>query len=284
MGVRFDDTLTLAARITAVNAALDALATAETATGHKPTLICAPGETYVARDDGAAQSVNAKLNSIAESLDAIAWADMANSTIAIANDWLTANGGDRLIGSPQVFVTPENAALDGSVFLAGQQAALDAESASVRESLDNRPLSHLSSLAPSYTFSYRHASEAAQLTDGKGAMVVVRHNGVFRAWGGETTYGSTTDPRRFYATQRVLDQIEDRSVEIVVGIIGRGIRAASVPRSVRAVQDYLDGRVAVGRRCQRCMYGGRAQHAGYTGSGYSVPRHSHSGHAAGSCD
>lgn len=225
--------------------AIDALETAETATGHKPTILVVPEETYEARNDGAANAIATKLATTAEMLDAIVFADAANSDIPAALAWDTNNGAPRVIGIPQAFTTPEETGLSGAVFFAGQQAALDAAAGSVRESLDNKALSHITSVSPNYTFSYRHASEADRLTTGNGLMVAVRHAGTWRAWGGEVRYGSD-DPRQFYATQRVLDNIENHVVDIVVGMIGSGVRAAFVSRAVRAVQDYLDGRVAAG--------------------------------------
>ena len=230
----------------AVSAALDALATSETATGHKPSLIGAPDETYVARDDGSANSVAAKLESVAEMLDAIAFADAANDTVADATDWDTNNGATRVIGVPQEVTTPDRAGLPGSGYLLGAQAALDAAEGSVRATLSNKILRHISSVSPAYTFSYRHASQASQLTDDKGIMVIVRHEGVWRGWGGETSYGSATDPRRFYATQRILDAIENHVVDIAVTRLGLGIRSDFIPRLVGDVQDYLDGRVGAG--------------------------------------
>ena len=229
----------------AVSAAMDALARSETATGHKPTLIAVPAETYNANDDGTANTIAAKAASIANTLDAIAWVDAANDSLAISQAWDAANGAPRLVGIPQRFITPEQANLSGAVFFAGQQAALDAEVGSVREGLDNKVLIHLSGVSPSYTFSYRHPSEAAVLTDDGGLMVAVRHEGVWRAWGGRVRFGSD-DPRANYATQRILDNIENHIVDIVVTMIGSGVRAAFISRAVRAVQDYLDGRVAAG--------------------------------------
>ena len=246
IGVRYDSTLTGADLSGAVTDAINALLRSEVVTGFHPTLIAAPELSYDARDDGAANSNATLMNTVAESLGAYAVVDAANSDIATAKTWSTNNGAPRLIAIPQTVTTPDTDDLPGSSFLVGAIAANDAENG-VRDSISNRVLLNIVSVKPTYTFSYIDStSEAVDLDTDAALTTVVRTQGAWRAWGGQTSYGSLTDLRRFANIGRVIDQIEDRVVLIAQRMVDRGIRFDFVNRLVSNVQDYLDVLVAGG--------------------------------------
>ena len=232
---------------TSITNCINALRNAETITGHKPTLLIAPGLTYDALNDGSANTNVAHLASVAESLKAYVIADTANSTIAVAKAWSTANGGNRVLPFPQQVVIPESSpdSIPMSGYMAGAIARNDGLHG-VRDSISNRNLTHIVSVSPVYSFSYEDpATEAADL-DSANLSVVVRSEGAWLAWGGTTKYTPATDPRADVNIGRIFDGITTRAVRIARHMLGRGIRNDFVNRLVSNVQDYLDTLVTNG--------------------------------------
>ena len=246
VGIRYDSTISAPADlVTAIAAAVNALLIAEAATGHAPTLIGAPGLTFEGRDDPAANAVATLLNTVAGRLGAYAVVDASNDTVANVKLWSDNNGAARLIPIPQAVTTPEVTDLPGSAYILGAIAVNDADNG-IRDSISNRVLSHIVSVSPEYSFSYTDASSEAADLDTDDLTTIVRHSGAWRAWGGKTKYGSTTDLRRYANIGRVFDRIEERIVDIAQHMLGRGIRNDFINRLVSNVQDYLDSLVASG--------------------------------------
>ena len=245
VGVRYDDTLSGAALTTAITAAIGALRTAEAVTGQKPTILLAPGLTYVSTDAGIANANTTLLATIAAELDAIAIADAAYSDIADTVTYAGNNGANRLWIVGQTVETGEVAALNGSSYGAAAIARNDSENGAA-DSLSNRALTGITSVTPSLSFSYRRAGTQAAQFDAVDVGSFVRHRGRFRAWGFRCTYDTATDARRFLNIQRVVDTVETESVNIAQDMVDRGVTADFPGNLAANIQNYLDGLVATG--------------------------------------
>ena len=125
-----------AALTTAITEAIGALRTAEAVTGQRPTIILAPGTTYVSTDGGLANANTTLLATIADELGAetIAIADAIYSDIADTVTYAGNNGANQLWIVGQTIQTGEVAALHGSSFGAAAIARNDSENGIVRQS------------------------------------------------------------------------------------------------------------------------------------------------------
>ena len=214
-------------------------------TGQRPTIILAPGTTYVSTDGGLANANTTLLATIAGELDAIAIADAAYSDIADTVTYAGNNGADRLWIVGQTVQTGEVAALNGSSYGAAAIARNDSENGIV-DSLSNRALTGITSVTPTLSFSYRQAGTQADQFDAVDVGSFVRHRGRFRAWGFRCTYDTATDARRFLNIQRIIDAVETATVDIAQDMVDRGVTADFPGNLAANIQAYLDGLVATG--------------------------------------
>ena len=245
VGVRYDGTLTGSALTDAITEAIEALRTGEAVTGQKPTILLAPGTTYLSTDGGLANANTTLLATIAAELDAIAIADAAYSDIADTVTYAGNNGADRLWIIGQTVETGSVAALNGSSYAAAAIARNDSENGAA-DSISNRALIGITSVTPSLSFSYRLAGTQAGQFDAVDVGSFVRHRGRFRVWGFRCTYATLTDARRFLNIQRVIDTVETAAVNIAQDMVDRGVTSDFPGNLAANIQAYLDGLVATG--------------------------------------
>ena len=124
VGIRFDASAGIGppTRAGRLEAAINELERAATATGRKPTVILAPKEGYVSPTDGSAVPAVPILISVAENLRAIAIADASPGTVAIATQWNTANGGGRLLSIAQSMGTSGKPLVDIAGMTGGSES------------------------------------------------------------------------------------------------------------------------------------------------------------------
>ena len=249
VGVRYDSTLTGANLTTAIAAAVTALGTSESVTGHRPIFIAAPDLTYT-DDAGASNTVAAGLNTQAAALRAFAFCDAYSDAVTTASAAATAaaayytnNGAARVIPVHGHVTTPSQT-IPASAFMLG--AAIRHEQIyGYEDSFSNRPLSNISSVSPAMSFSYTETSQAGTLRQTSRTTSLVRTNrSQWIAWGAET---NSTDARRDVNVARIIDEIELDAQHIAEGAVDRQLSADFTSNLVADIQDVLTPYVTSGR-------------------------------------
>ena len=244
VGVRYDHTIATPADLLAAQvAAINSFLSAASETGLTPSVIGAPGLTYLGLDDDGASPIVTKLKEVAESLGAYVVADSANSTIAVAEGWQNNNGGSRVIPIPQRITTPDTVNLAGSGHAMGAIAKNDSING-VKDSVANRPLSGIVSVNPAYTFSFTDGATEAQVLAVSNFTVYVREGTEWIFVGGTTPFVPTGDPRRFMNAGRVFDQILARMKTVGRSYLSRQLTTERVGRIISAIQNYLNTLIA----------------------------------------
>lgn len=240
---RIADGLTGTPRQTAILAAITSISNFET----RASLIAGCGETFVARNDGAASPIIAALKTAADpttGLRAYILADAANSNVATAKAWSAANGGDRVIGLPQV-ITTAHGALPASIVALGDFLAND-ELHGIQDSLEQRNSPGITARVPAYGFNpFRESAEANDLARSN-LFNYVAYNDAVWLRGLETKTTDATNVRRFYPVGRTMDFVEINIGDIAYRLVGRGIEADFAARHASNVNLWLERQVALG--------------------------------------
>ena len=241
VGIKYDHSLLGNDLATEIDNAIDRLKAAS-ATGFAPTIVGAPGITFVADNDGSASPVAVKLAEVAEVMGAYAIMDSADSTVAVAKNWQASNGGPRTVGVPQM-PTSSRGKTSGSGFLMGLIAKNDAENG-VKDSFSNRSVPSIVSVDPMYTFSFTDGTTEAQDLAANHLTVFVREGTEWIAFGGTTAFADADDPRRFVNAGRTFDRILLEMKSIGRSFIGRQLTQERVGRIITRIQSYLNTLVA----------------------------------------
>ena len=255
VGVKFDsENAVTADRNASLVNAIDAFRRAASVTGKKPTILIAPGETYLPPTGGtgtpptplvyAGSAVTngspAKIETVAASLKAIGILDASPSTNVIAQAWSIANGKKRCLAIPQMITTPDKTNLPGSSFLAAALARNDALYG-VNDSFSNRDLIGITLVSPTRSFEYTdQTTDALVLRTSKLSSVIRDFNGIWRVIGGILGGVTGNDPFRYIGVQRMVDIIESEIINLAVNRWNRNQRANFITRLVSDVQEYLD--------------------------------------------
>ena len=252
VGIRYNHSLTSTGLVTAITAAIKALSNAEGVTGFRPSVILAPGLTANTSNADTANAFATLLETISVSLPAIGISDAildftknADALVTEAKAWKVNNTGTRVLVMAQEIETPQVAKLPGSSFLAGAIAANDLQNG-VQDSISNRVIGNIVSVTPNLTFSYTDINTQAQDLDSVDITTLVRKRGLWRAWGGQTTYASATDIRRFMGVVRISDAIDEDVERVAIGLVDRGLNDNFIDRWVQGVNEILRSRVLSG--------------------------------------
>ena len=242
VGVWFDNALTGSPRDVAVTTAIDAL---KNVPGYSPTIIIVPGETY--NTNGAASTIAAKMNTVAESLLAIAIGD-GPRTKADFITWNTNNGNERIFGVPERMVTPAHPGENiwGSAYIAAHMAYNDAE-----RGLRDNPLleiaPHITSVDPEWPYSVRDKTlDASVLYDHNATMVVRNASGHWVVLGYTTKFADGTDPRAEVTTHRIVDEIEGTLQAEMEKFLGANLDAGSIDQLAARLNGIITGYIIRG--------------------------------------
>lgn len=209
IAVRFDHTISGAARETAVEAAIRKLEDAEEDTGLKPTILIAPGETY---DKGAqdapetvANGAFTALESVAEDLEAVAVADGPPGTVAQLTTWVGNNAGARVLSTyPEIEIAGLTGDHPGSPVVAGLMARNDELAGGLSIEPSNKRVFGVTSGTKRISWS-RSATSDLHRIEALGVMTFVFRNGM-RTFGGDMTADQPFDK---ISARRVTDHVED---------------------------------------------------------------------------
>lgn len=178
---------------------------AESVTGRKPRLLCAPGYTHQASANGGDNAVIAELKPIAEKLRAVIYADGPNigTEDAISG---TKQGGNRVMMiDPWIVISLNGTATSfpASAKFAAKQAYMD-ENYGFWWSLSNQPLSGLTATSRPIDFALGDQSCTANILNASNVTTIIRRSGTgFVSWGNRALDGS------FLCVQRTIDDVAE---------------------------------------------------------------------------
>ena len=204
---------------------LDLMLSVESRVFLKPTLLGAPGMTYLESSGvptGDADSVVVtKLESIAEKLGAIAIVDSYSSDLTVATTYVTNNAKPRIYPMAN-YGFFGGVKRPGSSDALGHFARITADRG-LRANPSNKPVVGINKVEPVFSHNYRDSNDQAQaIRDAKGGVFV--HNGQqFILWGGELNSADPNARLGKIGVRRVMDHLEDRidlSLNALVDEIG----------------------------------------------------------------
>ena len=218
-----------------------ALAAAETATGVRPLVLCAPGlSERVTRSANAGTPVTGApvatgLAAVAERLRAVAVVDGPGTTEADAIAYAEALGSGRALAvDPKVMVVPaeggDPVARPASGYAAGAIARSDRE-VGWWVSPSNRPLAGIAGVSRQVS---GDAGGSADRLNAAGVATILRRRG-YRLWGSRVSAG--TGAEAFVSVRRIMDRIELSLLDSFDWAVDRNITAdfgEAVAESVRA--------------------------------------------------
>lgn len=228
-----------------------ALLGAESVTGFRPRILCAPGFTHQ-REGDVANAVTAELLGIAERLRAVIIKDGPNTTdadaIADRGDW----GSKRVfIVDPQVKIRNRIGEIvdkPSSARVAGLIAKTDA-GRGFWWSPSNQVIYGIIGTARAIDFSLGDANSRANLLNEQEVATIIRQDG-FRLWGNRTC---SDDPKwAFLSVVRTADMINDSILAAHMWAVDRNITKTYLEDVAQGVNDYLDR-----LKAQGAILGGR---------------------------
>ena len=228
-----------------------ALLGAESVTGFRPRILCAPGFTHQ-RESGLANPVVAEMLGIAERMRAVIIKDGPNTTDAAAiadrGDW----GSKRVyIVDPQVKIRNRLGEIvdkPSSARVAGLIAKTDAEKG-FWWSPSNQVINGIIGTSRSVDFSLGDANSRANLLNEQEVATIIRQDG-FRLWGNRTC---SDDPKfAFLSVVRTADMINDSILAAHMWAVDRNITKTYLEDVAEGVNDYLDR-----LKAQGAILGGR---------------------------
>lgn len=228
-----------------------ALLGAESVTGFRPRILCAPGFTHQ-RGGGLANPTVAEMLGIAERMRAVIIKDGPNTTdaeaIADRGDW----------GSKRVYIVDPHVKIrnrlgeivdkPSSARVAGLIAKTDAERG-FWWSPSNQVINGIIGTSRSVDFSLGDANSRANLLNEQEVATIIRQDG-FRLWGNRTC---SNDPKfAFLSVVRTADMINDSILAAHMWAVDRNITKTYLEDVAEGVNDYLDR-----LKAQGAILGGR---------------------------
>ena len=252
VGCVFDPNSDIPSRSAGIVAAVAAIKTSLSATGFKPTILIAPGETFNEVSDepvGTAHTLAALLNTTAGEMNAACILDAGPATRAIALAYNTANGGNRALIAAQTIQTGLVTKMDGSSFLASELAKNDGDFG-VYDSFSNRPVSNVVSVDPARSFDYLDQnSDAVAMRRSAITSIVLSPGEVGRVWrviGGLVKVSPATNPLRYLGVRRGVDDIRRRLINLSVERYNRGMAGDFIDDLASDANDIMDLLVSAG--------------------------------------
>lgn len=244
VGILWDASLSSTALQNSKNAAIDAVAGARN-TGFFPNLVVAGGLFRNAANDGSANAELSRLKPIAKRQDMFVVADTDDASIAIAKTYADANKDENVALVYNKVTASGVTNLDGSVALACEMVANDAEFG-IDESPSNRYMRDgVTAVSPTLTFSIEDDDLQAGDLDSKGVTSFVRDETGFKVWGGLTDYASTDVDLRLIGNARLVNDIIRYDVKQSFNrLIGRRITESLERRTCQDVVALLQIRKA----------------------------------------
>lgn len=222
---------------------------AESAVGHAPRILCAPGYTHQ-RPGDTANSVVKELAKIANRIRAVVVADGPNTTDADAityrGDFGTvANGEHRVfIVDPNVKVATESGieVEPASARVAGMIARTDHERG-FWWSPSNQGVAGIVGTKRAVDFQLGDTEARANKLNENEVATIIRQDG-FRLWGNRT---ASSDPKwAFLSVVRTADMINDSLLRAHLWAVDKNITKTYIEDVTNSVQGYLDGLKAQG--------------------------------------
>lgn len=230
-----------------------ALLNAESVTGLKPRILCAPAVRQFYDNSGtvAVSGVPAALLAVAKRLRAVAILDGTNSDLAdiTAAEALVASERDRaFLVDPWVMV--DGVAKAPSAFVAGLIAKVDNEMG-FWHSPSNKTIGGITGTARAVDFALGDPICEADVLNGLHVATIVRQDG-FRLWGNRTLY-KTDALWRYLSVRRIADLINDSLVANHLWAVDHAITRnylGAVTAGVDAYLRHLQSQGAIlGGRC-----------------------------------
>jgi phage tail sheath protein FI len=222
---------------------------AESAVGHAPRILCAPGYTHQ-RLNNAPNTVVQELASIANRIRAVVIADGPSTTDADAltyrDDFGTVDNGEHriYIVDPAVKVATDTVPKvePASARVAGMIARSDSQRG-FWWSPSNQGVSGIIGTERAVDFQLGDVNARANKLNEKDVATIIRQNG-FRLWGNRTA--SKDSKWAFLSVVRTADMINDSLLRAHLWAVDKNITKTYIEDVTNSVQGYLDGLKAQG--------------------------------------
>lgn len=203
---------------------------AESVTGYRPRLLCAPGYCHLSSN-----AVLAELKTVADKLRAVVFADGPNTTMQDAIAMAQVGGSRTMLIDPWIVreTNGVQAVIPPSAKFAALQAYSDQQNGFWR-SLSNQELHGVLGLSRPVDFVLGDQTCAANVLNANNIATIVRRAGTgYVSWGNRALDGS------FLCVTRTLDDINDALLLAVMQFVDRGIDKNFVTEVTSFVNSYL---------------------------------------------